>query len=272
MTKAADAATRAGRAGRFGVPARRSITELVNWPGLVFLGALIAFWQLSISTGSYSSDSIPSPVQILSGLSQLYASGELMPNVWHTVVMVVTALIIASFIGVFTGVAIGTSRLLWTWTGATIDVLRSLPVIALVPVALVIFGLSGTSEVVVAVFAATWLILVNTAGGVAQIHPRLADVGRTLGMPKWAVFAKITLPASAPAITVGIRIGATVCLLVTLVSEMVGNPEGIGYGLVRAQYGLQPEQMYAYVLVVLMIAIVLNAVVLTLSRLVVGRR
>ncbi|MCT7660693.1 ABC transporter permease [Mycobacterium deserti] len=245
---------------------RRPARGAFNWPGLAVLVALVVIWQLLADLGVVHNDYLPSPVQIGHGLVELADRGELASSVAHTVSVVVGALLIAAVVGIGAGVVSGLSARLWTWSGATIDILRSLPAIALVPLALMIFGLSGTAEMVVAAFAATWPILLNTAGGVRQIHPLLYDVGRTLSLSRWAVFVKIALLGATPAIVAGLRIGMTVSLLVTVTTEMVGNPAGIGYGLVRAQNAIQPAWMYAYVAVVLVIGLILNAMLLSLSR------
>lgn len=245
---------------------RRGVSARFNWPGTAFLAGLIVVWQLAVTTGMVTSSYLPSPAQILVGLAELLGSGQFGEQFLHTVSVVLGALVLAAAVGILLGLALGLSRPAWSWTGATIDVLRSLPVIALVPVALVIFGLSGTAEMWVAGFAALWPIVMNTVGGVRQLHDRLFDVGRTLGLSRSSVLWKIALPGAAPAIMVGLRLGMTISLLVTVTAEMVGNPAGLGYGLVQAQASIQPARMYAYILVILVLGLVLNAVLVAASR------
>jgi ABC-type nitrate/sulfonate/bicarbonate transport system permease component len=142
---------------------------------------------------------------------------------------------------------------------ASIEVLRPMPGIAFVPVALLLFGFSLQTELIIIILPALWPVLINTMGGVTGIHARLFEVGRTFRLPRTAIIRKILMPAALPAILVGARISMTLALVLAVIAEMVGNPNGLGYAVVREQQALQPEKMFANVLVIGVIGIILNA-------------
>lgn len=116
-------------------------------------------------------------------------------------------------------------------------------------------------EVVVAVYAATWPCLVNTLGGVALVHPRMYETANTFRLRRPARLRKIIVPAAAPSILVGARLSMGIAFVVTIVAEMVGNPAGLGYGLMVYQMALRPDALWAYVLVITALGVLLNAAV-----------
>ena len=116
---------------------------------------------------------------------------------------------------------------------ATIDFLRTIPAVALVPVAMLAIGPIGTTELVVAAFAATWPVVVNTAAGVAPAQPRHDDVARTLHLSRAETFRKVQVPTAVPAWLVGAQLATVFAFLVAIVAEMLMYPRGSAAGLSR---------------------------------------
>jgi sulfonate transport system permease protein len=170
-------------------------------------------------------------------------------------------------VGTLGGFALASSPGVRRFSSASVDALRTIPVVTLVPIALLIWGPSGTSELVVAAIAAVWPVLISAESGVRSVHPRLAEVASTLRLSRLATARKIALPAAAPELLVGARLALGFALVVCIVSEMVGNPAGLGYGLVAMQQALDPAGMWAYVVVIGVLGIVLNSLLVTLTRL-----
>jgi sulfonate transport system permease protein len=137
-----------------------------------------------------------------------------------------------------------------------------MPGIAFVPVALLLFGFSLKTELVVIVLPALWPVLINTMGGVAGVHPRLFEVGATFRLSRARVVTKIVIPAALPSILVGLRLSLTLALVLAIVAEMVGNPTGLGYAVVRDQQALRPALMFADVIVIGILGILLNQVLM----------
>ena len=108
-----------------------------------------------------------------------------------------------------------------------------MPGIAFVPAALLLFGFSLKTELVVIVLPSIWPVLMNTMGGIAGVHHRLNEVGATLRFSFAARVRKILLPAAMPSVLVGLRLSLTLALVLAIVAEMIGNPTGLGYAIVR---------------------------------------
>lgn len=247
---------------------RRALRPVSRWnvAGAAVLVGLVVLWEILVATGILSFQYLPAPSSVGRSLVELGAQGELIADLLHTVLVVLQAWVIAVVIGTTLGVVI--AQLPWarTLTGTTIDILRSLPVVAFVPVVLMIFGPTREAEVIVAAYAATWPMIINVSGGVRQITPRLHDVATTFQLSRWAKARKILLPAALPAVLVGARLSLGLSLVVTIVAEMIGNPDGLGYGMVRWQFALRPEAMWAYLVVIAGLGLTLNSVLVGASR------
>lgn len=247
--------------------ARRRTAHRVNWIGLAVFALFLATWEVLVRTGAIAFDYVPAPTGALSGLRELQAEGRLVPDTAHTIRATLVGWALASLVGVPLGTALGLLPGLWRWTKASLEALRAVPMVAFVPVSVLLFGFTTTTEVAVGAYAALWPVLLNTIGGLRSVHPRSLEVARVLHLGRIETLWKVQLPAAAPSIVVGLRLSLGMALILTLITEMVGNPDGIGDGLVQAGQSLQPEQMFAYILVIGAIGIVLNALLVTAARL-----
>lgn len=246
------------------------MTELlrrINPLGIAVFVAGLALWELAVRTGVLGFAYLPPPSIVAIGLVELIASGELLTDVAHTLLAALGGWAIAAAIGICAGTVLGMVRPVWRYSMASIEALRALPIVAFVPVAVLLLGYSIQTEILVAFYAAVWPILLNTINGMRITH-QLLDVGDVLRLSRPAVLWKIRLPAATPAIVVGLRLALAIALVLTLVAEMVGNPEGIGAALVEKGQALQPGQMFAEVFVIGLIGIIANALLVLAARLV----
>lgn len=239
----------------------------INWLGAATLLFLLVMWELLYGVGDITYDFIPAPSQILGAVGELIAEGDFPIAVVHTGLVAVEGWMIAAVIGVVIGVLLGLSSVAWGWTAASIEVLRSFPSITFVPLAVLLFGFSLKMELVVVIYAATWQVLVNTLAGVRAVGPGLRDVARTLHLGALRNIVAIILPAAASKIVIGLRLGLNLALILAVASEVVGNPEGLGYGLTVEQNALQPARMFVYFISVGLLGIVLNLLLQLIIRL-----
>jgi ABC-type nitrate/sulfonate/bicarbonate transport system permease component len=231
----------------------------VNALGLLTMGVLVVLWELLVQTGTIEFQFLPAPSAIAGGAQDLVSSGEMLPNVAHTVRVTLLGWLLASTLGITVGLLLGLSRTSWRWSMASIEVMRAIPPVSLVPAALLVFGFSIRMELMIILFASAWPVLVNTIDGVRGVRAELLDVARMLRLSLATTITKIMLPAAMPSIIVGLRLGLSLSLVLAVVAEMIGNPNGLGNALVSAQQALQPEQMFAYVFAIGLLGIGLNA-------------
>jgi ABC-type nitrate/sulfonate/bicarbonate transport system permease component len=238
----------------------------VNMPGTLTLLALAALWEAAVRFHAIEFDYLPAPSAIAAALVDVVRSGELLADTAHTMRSVVIGWLIASAIGIALGLLFGFSAFARRNFLASFEILRPLPSIAFLPVALLLFSFSLTTELIVIVYASIWPIFVNTMGGIQGVATRLHEVSRTLRLSRVRTLGTVLIPAAAPAIVVGCRLAMGTTLVMAIIAEMLGNPHGLGYAIVDALQAIQPARMFAYVLFTGVLAITLNAALVAVSR------
>jgi ABC-type nitrate/sulfonate/bicarbonate transport system permease component len=218
--------------------------------------ALVGSWQVSVSSGVLDYQFLPAPTEIAGALR---SSGELPTDVIGTLGVSVLATMIALVVGGGVGLVVGLVPALHGYTAASIDFLRTIPAVALMPVALLALGVGPHTGLLLAVYAACWPLVLNTAGGVAAVPPRLREVARTLRLSPAATAYKVVLPAVVPAWLVGARLSAIIALHVTIITQMLITGTGLGGGLIAALHGLNPTRMWVYALTCGALGYLLNA-------------
>jgi sulfonate transport system permease protein len=148
----------------------------------------------------------------------------------------------------------------------SLEILRPLPAVAFLPVSLLLFNFSLTTELVLIVYASIWPAFINTLGGITSIPTQLHDVSRSLRLSRLQTITKVVLPAAAPAIVTGCRLSMGLTLVMAIIAEMLANPEGLGYAVVSELQAMQPQRMFAYVLYIGCLAILMNAILTWVSR------
>ena len=129
---------------------------------------------------------------------------------------------------------------------ASIDVLRTVPAVSLMPIALLALGPAPVTELLLATWAAQWAVVVNISGGVRGIPERYYDVARMLRLTRAGILRTVVVPAVVPAAMVGMRLAVIVALHVTITAEMVMAPAGLGGAMVRAMQTLDVDRLWAY--------------------------
>lgn len=231
----------------------------VNVPGLLTMLALVGGWEVLAVTGFLDFTTLPAPSAVAARAGDLVLGGDLVADLLHTVQVTLLGWLLACTLGVALGLVLGSWRQAWRWSMASLEMLRAVPPITLVPMALLAFGFSVRTELTLVVYASAWPVLVSTLEGVRGVRPELRDVARTLRLSRWTTLWKVVLPAAVPSIFVGLQLGLSLALVLAVVAELVGNPAGLGNGLVLAQLALRPEEMFVYFLTIGLLGIGLNA-------------
>ena len=235
-----------------------AVVRRLNLSGWAIVVGLIVLWQIVIAGGLLEFDYVPRPTEVAQALGEVAADGTLLDAMTHTVLAALLASVVAVAIGVALGTLMGLFGPVDMFTGATVDFLRSIPAVSLMPVVLLLLGPSVTSEIVVGVFAGTWPILLSTIGGVRAINPRLHEVGRVLQLSRLDRVRKVIIPSIVPSILVGVRLTVVTCLVVVIIAEILMNPEGLGWALRTAQSSLRADLLYAYAVVTGILGYLLN--------------
>ncbi len=240
-------------------PSRRTLR------GLVIPVVLFVAWEAGSRAGILPMDTMSRPSDIASAARTGFADGSILLATWETCEAAFTGFAIAAVIGLLAGIVLGLTPRLERIVGPTVDALRPIPAVALIPLALMLFGFGVRMEASVIAFACVWPILIVTIAAVRGIEPRLLEVARALEMSFVMRTVKIILPAALGRIVVGLRLALGIALIVAVTVEIVLNPRGLGHGMMGAQQSLRPELMYAQLLWLAVIGWLLNRVTLRLA-------
>lgn len=193
--------------------------------GLLPLAALLVAWQLLADRTAVT---LPPPTEWITALDALSRSGELWPAVGGSLAVYLAALVAAVVVGTTVGAAIGASPRIDRWLTPTLDLVATIPGAALVPIILLLLGITRTATVAVVALAIVWPILLNTVTAVRAIPAVRLDMSRTLGLSTLGRWRKIILPSLMPDLLVGVRIASSLSLIVTVLADILGAGTGIG--------------------------------------------
>jgi NitT/TauT family transport system permease protein len=237
-----------------------------RWRGIVVPAVLLALAELAFRASVGSSDSLAPPTHIALALVAAMVDGSLLVGTGRTLATMLMGLALGVGGGLVAGIALGFSDTLRRAAFLTVEMLRPIPSVALLPLSLLIFGFGNRMEVAVIVFATFWPALILTQSAVSQIEPRLIEVSRLMGLSRLDTAWKIVLPAAAPRLMTGLRLAAGFALVVAVTTEIVSNPQGLGHDLMIAQETLRPALMFAVLVWVGLIGWGLNVALLRLER------
>jgi ABC-type nitrate/sulfonate/bicarbonate transport system permease component len=245
-----------GRVRLPGAAAAGAEIRRFNWLGGACILGVVGLWQLFTTANPGVATYLPSPVAVAQAGMELIRSGELLAG-WA----------IAAIVGIALGLWLGVSRTAFRYSMASVEVLRALPGVTFVPLAVLLLGLSSTMELAVVIYVTTWPILVNTVHGVHGVTPTHRDLSHFLRMTRTTRLRAVVMPSAAGHIIVGLRLGLAAALTLAVVAEMVANPAGMGHGITFYRNALRPEPMYAYIVSLGILGLVLNAVLMGVVRL-----
>jgi sulfonate transport system permease protein len=249
------------------VPASMSMLQRLRpW---VFPAVLLGALEVWARTAGAGSDSVAPPSQaLLAWSTALTASGSeaLLPATLFTLGTAALGLLIGAGLGLGLGVVLGLSRRVAAVSFLSIEVLRPIPSVALIPLAMLVFGFGLRMQTSVVAFATFWPVLILTQAAVQQVEPRLLEVAAALRLSAWARLVKIILPAALPRLFVALRLGVAIALVVAVTVEIAANPHGMGYAMSIAQQSLNPALLLAWLFWIGVVGFAVNAGALQLQR------
>jgi len=209
------------------------------------LGVLLLL-ELHARSLAAGSDSLAPPTAALHAFAGALLDGSLWQATLFTLGAAASGLALAAVLGIPLGIALGLSARASRLSALSIELLRPIPSVALIPLAMLVFGFGLRMEASVVAFASFWPLLILTRAAVSQVEPRLLEVSQVLGLSPWQRGMKIVLPAIVPRLFVALRLGVAVSLVVAVTVEIAANPNGMGYAMMIAQQSLDPALMLAW--------------------------
>jgi ABC-type nitrate/sulfonate/bicarbonate transport system permease component len=241
-----------------------------SWRALVLPAALLVLAEIGARAGG-PSDSVAPPSEVFVAFCGALLDGSLLVATRDTLASAFGGLAIGGLIGLTFGILFGALRPLDRLMEVTIELVRPIPSVALIPVALVALGFGYRLEIAIVAFACTWPVLLLTRAAVGGVEPRLIEVARALRLSFPARIAKIIVPAALPRMFVAFRLAAGIALIVAVTVEIAVNPLGLGAGIMTAGQALRPDLMLAYLLWIGIVGFALNAALVFAQQRLFGR-
>lgn len=233
--------------------------------GVLLLVLLLVLWQVS-ALYWVSSTNWPPVTQILQALAAGLGSGELTQVFGSTLWRMAAGFAIGSAAGVLLGIMMATFPLANAALGSLVELLRPIPMPAIVPPLILLLGIDHAMKVFAVSLACFFPVLVNTVAGVRPVDPTALDVARTFQVGRLRTLQQVALPASLPFILAGLRTSLALALIVSVVAEMIAGSEGIGYYIMTMQYAMRPSDMYAAIFLLAAVGYGLNRALLSVER------
>jgi sulfonate transport system permease protein len=197
--------------------------------------ALIVLWQAASSAGVLSDSVLPSPFAVLAAGWRLTLTGELPRNVEVSFLRALAGLVVGGGIGFALGLANGLSTLSNGLTDSTLQMIRNVPHLALIPLVIVWFGIEEEAKLFLVALGVFFPIYANTLHGVRSVDPQLIEMAKSYGMPRGDLFFRVILPGALPSIFVGLRYALGIMWLTLIVAETIAAQSGIGYMAMQAR-------------------------------------
>ena len=231
---------------------------LAPLPPLLFAAGLLVIWYLVSEFRLVSPVFLPTPERAFGDLVSRFADGTIWEPFGATVARMVLGWFLASLIGIALGAAIGLTPLARDLLEPTLDFLRPLPASAMIPVAILFFGLSEQMAVSVIAFGSIWPVLMSSIFGFSNVRTRLQEVSALLGLSRVEFMQKIAIPSALPDILAGMRSGLAVSLILAVVTEMQASLPGLGRDIFLAQRSFRSGELYAGLIMLGALGVVIN--------------
>jgi ABC-type nitrate/sulfonate/bicarbonate transport system permease component len=239
----------------------------VGWVApLVAVAVVLGLWELIVRAGVISENNIPTMTATVGELFSQLSESRFWTAIGNTLEGWVLGLGIAMALGIPLGILIGSSRWVFRALRVPIEFLRPIPSVALIPLAVLIYGTGLQSKVFLAAFASFWPLLIQTIYGVQDVDPVATDTARSFGLGRMARLRRITLPSAVPYIATGVRISSAVSLILVVTAELVIGSAGLGREINTARSGGNLEVMYALILATGLLGWILNIATMAAER------
>jgi sulfonate transport system permease protein len=219
---------------------------LVQW--IVPL-AILVVWQAACATGLVPARVLPAPSDVVLAGWKLLLSGELARNVWVSFWRASIGFVVGGGIGFAFGLANGLSQLSNRLTDTSLQMVRNIPHLALIPLVILWFGIDESAKLFLVALGVFFPIYLNTLHGIRTVDPQLIEMGRSYGMSDRELFVRVIFPAALPSIFVGLRFALGIMWSTLIVAETIAASSGLGYMAMQAREFMQIDVVVLSILI-----------------------
>ena len=259
-----------GQRRRSASPAAPAFPVLRRWarplvPWLVPL-LLLTTWQIAAQTGVLSSRILPEPWAVAKAFATLALSGELWTHLKVSLWRASASFAIGGGLGLALGLLTGTFRSAETLLDTSLQMLRNIPALALIPLVILWFGIEESSKLFLVSIGVFFPVYLNTFHGIRTVDPALVEMARSYGLSGFALYRDVVLPSALPSILVGVRFSLGLVWVLLIVAETISAQSGIGYMTMNAREFLQTDVVLVGILLYAMLGKLADLLAGTMER------
>jgi sulfonate transport system permease protein len=246
---------------------RANLAALTQWA--LPIGIILA-WQMLSAAGLIPSRVLPAPTEVLAAGWKLLKSGELPRNIWVSFWRAIVGFAIGGGVGFAFGLANGLSRRSERVFDSTLQMVRNIPHLALIPLVILWFGIDEEAKIFLVALGVFFPIYINTQHGIRSVDSQLVEMGRIYGMSPATLFRRVILPGALPSIFVGLRYALGIMWLTLIVAETIAASSGIGYMAMQAREFLLVDVVVLSILIYALLGKLADSTARLLERLCLG--
>jgi sulfonate transport system permease protein len=228
--------------------------------------ALLLLWWAASATGLLTPDVLASPAEVLRAVGELWGNGQLPDALTTSLTRSGLGLLIGLAAGLVLGITTGFTRLGDELLDSSIQTLRTIPFLSLVPLFMVWFGINETAKILLIAVATTFPMYVSTSSGVRNTDPKLIEAMRSFGMGRFALVREVVLPGALPSLLAGLRLSMTLSVIALIAAEEINATAGIGYLMSQAQSYARTDILAVCILVYGLLGLTADMLVRLLER------
>lgn len=213
-------------------------TELLSWALPV---GLVVLWEIAAQAGWLSSRILPEPLAVLKAAWHLAVSGELWVHLGVSSGRAASGFAVGGGLGLLLGLLTGTFRQAEILLDTTLQMVRNIPALALIPLVILWFGIDETSKLFLVSVGVFFPIYLNTFHGIRSVDKGLIEMAKSYGLSGWPLYRDVILPGALPSILVGVRFALGLVWVLLIVAETISAQSGIGYMTMNAREFLQTD-------------------------------
>lgn len=228
---------------------------------------IVAIWFAITSFDLVSPLFISSPIEVIKQLTYLFVNDKLLVDVHYTLYRVLVGFIIAIIVGTPIGLVMGYSKRVYHSLEFVVEFFRSIPVTALFPLFLIVFGIGDEAKIAVTVWGAGLIIIINSMYGVHLGRELRIRAAKTMKVSGFQLFSKVIFPEALPQIMSGYRVALSISLVIVVVTEMfIGTNYGLGHRIIDAQLVYKIPDMYGAILLTGALGYLLNKILILIEK------
>ncbi|CAD6560061.1 ABC transporter permease subunit [Paraburkholderia sabiae] len=238
-----------------------SKSTLYKWLSWAVPAAIVVLWEAAARLGWIEPQVMPAPSSVLDTAVNLARSGDLFVHLGVSLLRAVVGFVIGGTIGLVLGILTGFSPLALALFDRSIQMVRAVPFLAMLPLVIVWFGVGEPAKIFLVALAVLFPIYINTMLGIRQIDPKLMELAKVVGLSWRAIVRRIILPGAMPSILTGVRYALAHAWLALVVAETLATTEGIGFLAMDAREFLQTNVILLTMIIYAFIGVVADALV-----------